>query len=84
MSRRIIYVKWVDSTTLFYSERWTDETDLDRHQDETFCETVGFLIRENQHSLYVAGSVAPEEIGSVTQIPKVAVKERHDLCRVAA
>jgi hypothetical protein len=72
----MLYLRWVDSTTLFYGERWTDPAELDKYDTETFCETVGFLIRENDHSIYVAGSVAPDEIGSVTQIPKVAVVDR--------
>lgn len=44
-------------------------------EDETFCETVGWLVKENDHSLYVAGHVHPDEVGSVMQIPRVAVKE---------
>lgn len=79
MKRPVVWVRWVDSASLFIDDRWTDETELDQHMAETFCETVGFLIRENQHSLFLAGSVAPDEIGSVLQIPKVAVVDRRPL-----
>jgi hypothetical protein len=75
----IQWIRWVDSSALFHGDRWVDETDLDAHMTETFCETVGFLIRENDHSIYVAGSVAQEEIGSVTQIPKDAIRDRREL-----
>jgi hypothetical protein len=37
--------------------------------------SAGWLV-ENDHSVYVAGSVSPEEIGSVMQIPLCAVRSR--------
>lgn len=80
VTRTPVWVRWIDSANLF-QDRWAAEEELDRHMEQTFCETVGFLLRENTHSLYLAGSVAPEEIGSVMQIPKVAIVERHDLER---
>ena len=70
-----VYLRWVDSCNLFL-DRWASSDDLDEHEEETFCETVGFLVAETDHSLYVAGSLAPSEIGSVMQIPRVAVKEQ--------
>lgn len=70
-----IYIRWVDSCNLFL-DRWASPDDLEEHHEETFCETIGFLVAENDHSLYVAGSLAPNEIGSVMQIPRVSVKER--------
>jgi len=70
-----VYVKWVDSCNLFL-DRWATPDDLDDHDEETICETIGFLVAENDHSLYIAGSLAPVEIGSVMQIPRVAVVER--------
>ena len=70
-----VYVRWVDSANLFL-DRWARLDDLDEHDAETFCETLGWLVGENAHSLYVASSLAPEEIGSVMQIPRVAVVER--------
>jgi hypothetical protein len=71
-----VHIKWVDSANLF-GDRWGKLEDID--DDETFCETMGFLVKENDHSVYVAGSVSPEEVGSVMQIPRVAIKELRDL-----
>lgn len=73
-----VYVRWVDSCNLF-GDRWASRDDLTEAQQEHHCHTLGFVVDENSHSLYVAGSLAPEEIGSVMQIPKVAVVERRDL-----
>lgn len=73
-----IYLKWVDSANLF-QDRWAAKDDLEEHDEETYCETIGFLVAENSHSLYIAGSLAPSEIGSVMQIPRVAVVERGSL-----
>ena len=70
-----IYIRWVDSCNLFL-DRWASQDDLDEHDEETYCETIGFLVAENDHSLYVAGSLAPTEIGSVMQIPRVSVVEQ--------
>ena len=70
-----VYIRWVDSCNLFL-DRWASQDDLDEHDEETFCETIGFLVAENEHSLYVAGSLAPSEIGSVMQIPRVSVVEQ--------
>lgn len=70
-----LYVKWVDSANLF-EDRWARPEDLDAHDEVTFCETVGWLVAENEWALYVAGSLSPEEIGSVMQIPRVAVVKR--------
>jgi hypothetical protein len=67
-----VWVRWVDSANLF-GDRWAKLEEID--DLETYCETLGFLVKENDHSIYVAGSIAPEEVGSVMQIPKVAVKE---------
>lgn len=75
---RQVYVAWVDSANLF-QDRWAKESDLDDYDEETICETLGFLVKENDHSYFVAGSRAPDEIGSVMQIPKIAVKELRDI-----
>ena len=69
---RQVHIKWVDSANLF-GDRWGKLEDID--DEETLCETMGFLVKENDHSVYIAGSVATEEIGSVMQIPRVAIKE---------
>lgn len=73
---RKVYVLWVDSANLF-EDRWAKLDDID--DEETFCETMGFLVKENDHSIFVAGSVAPDEIGSVMQIPRVAIKQQREL-----
>ncbi len=73
-----IYIKWVDSCNIAL-DRWTTLEDLDNYVEQTFCETLGFLVAENEHSLWVAGSLAPEEIGSVMQIPLVSIQERINL-----
>lgn len=69
---RLVHVRWVDSCNLF-QDRWASMDDLDEYAEETFCETAGWLVAETSHSLFVAGSLAPCEIGSVMQIPRVAV-----------
>jgi hypothetical protein len=73
--RPLVRLRWVDSANLF-GDRWASVDELDVHDGETFCETVGWVVGENDHSVYVAGSVAPEEIGSVMQIPLCAVRSR--------
>lgn len=71
----VVYVRWVDSATHRVSTReWIDPEDLE--DGEVICETVGWLVKENTHSLYVAGSIAPDEVCCVMQIPKSAVRSR--------
>jgi hypothetical protein len=72
---RQVYLRWVDSCALGIGERWTNKEDLDTTKGETICESIGWLVEQNDHSLYVAGHISPEEYGSVWQIPRVAVKE---------
>ena len=69
---RLVHLRWADSCNLF-QDRWASMDDLDEFEAETFCETVGWLVAETDRSLFVAGSLAPCEIGSVMQIPRVAV-----------
>ena len=74
----LVLLKWVDSCNLF-QDRWASPDSLDEHDEETFCETVGWIVGENDHSLYIASSLAPNEIGSVMQIPRSAVRGRREM-----
>jgi len=67
---RAVYVKWVDSATLF-GGKWISIDELP--EEEVLCENVGFLVKESEHSIWLAGKWAPEEVGSVDQIPRVAI-----------
>ena len=67
-----VYVLWVDST-IHDGGGWIANGELP--EDETLCATLGWLVKENEHSYYVAGHKHPDEVGCVMQIPKVAVKE---------
>lgn len=78
----LVLLKWVDSANLF-QDRWASPDQLDEHDEETFCETVGWLVGENDHSLYVASSLAPSEIGSVMQIPRCCVRDRREMAELA-
>jgi hypothetical protein len=76
----VVWIRWVDSCNLF-RDRWAAWEDLDLHEEETFCETVAFLVAETDHSLFLAGSMSEAEIGSVMQIPKVCVRERRSVLK---
>jgi hypothetical protein len=71
----LLLLKWVDSCNLF-QDRWASPESLNDHDEETFCETAGWLVGENSHSLYIASSISPDEIGSVMQIPRSAIRSR--------
>jgi hypothetical protein len=76
-----VWVRWVDSANLFH-DRWASPDRLDDCDDEVVCETLGWVVGENDHSVFVAGSIAPAEIGSVMQIPRAAIKEQWEIDRV--
>ena len=76
---QLIYVKWVDSAHLAEGGWTTVDEIVGGHDEQTACESVGWLAHENEHSLYLAGSLAPEEVGSVMQIPRCAVLEQQEL-----
>ena len=78
MADDLVLVEWVDSANLF-GDRWASREDLDQHEKQTVCRTAGWAVHENTHSLYVASSVSPDEIGSVMQIPLAAILKRQGL-----
>jgi hypothetical protein len=71
-------IHWVDSANLF-GDRWAEHADINAHQDENLCRTTGYLVGENAHSVYIASSLSPTEIGSVMQIPNSAIRRRTPL-----
>lgn len=75
---RPVEVEWIDSANLF-GDRWAKREELDEHTTPMSCFTVGYVVLENDHSLYLAGSRNEYEIGSVMQIPLAAILNRREL-----
>ena len=75
---KIVHIKWVDSYT---QAGWVNESQLDK--TPLICETVGFLVGENKHSLKVALNHTCNDnykpYGEVINIPKVSIKSKRIL-----
>lgn len=72
-----VYIQWVDSAQVG-DTTWIQISDF-APISETICETLGWVISEDETNVYLAGSISPEEYGGIWQIPRVAIKKMHHL-----
>jgi hypothetical protein len=71
----IVEVEWVDSMILDHGE-WLDSDDVDdaMSKEGMTHKTVGYQIKENDHSILVASSVGQSDrIQGAIVIPKVSI-----------
>lgn len=75
MKYQIIKIDWVDSYG--HTSRW--EATEDFKPDKLICTTVGFLLHENENSISLSASYAPEtentveQVNGIMTIPKSAI-----------
>lgn len=71
-------VSWIDS--IRHADGWQSVDHYKRESERSLsCETVGWIVHENDDSIMVAQSRMTGKDGAVTeviQIPKVAITER--------
>lgn len=74
MKKKIIYIKWLDSWT---RGGWHDQEKYEEKESRRAhpCESVGFLLSENEKVISIAGSISDVNTtcGEVITIPKVNI-----------
>lgn len=79
---RIVHINWIDSGG---DGRWLSREDVINQGGLAHCESVGFLIHEDEDKIMIAGSVNKtppnNDVHAYLAIPKVAVLSITDLRR---
>lgn len=68
-----VYIRWVDSASLGDSN-WMLIEDF-APMSQTICQSLGWIVNEDEDSVYLAGHISPDEFGNLWQIPKGAIRE---------
>lgn len=71
----VVKITWIDCT--FFPDGYHKFEELDENIDYTIVEEVGFLIKEDEESYYLAGGICEirAESKHIAVIPKVSVTE---------
>lgn len=72
---KIIRVKWIDAES---TGKWTH---VDELEDPTVTDTVGYLVKETENTIFVANSYQSEtsHAGDTIAIPKAWIKEQYEI-----
>ena len=74
MSRRLLYLEWVDSSSAHAGNVWLN--DDDSHVKNLRCKSIGFIIKEDKASITIAGHDAGTTVSGQMTIPKCAITKR--------
>lgn len=69
MDSDILWVEWVDAVSC---AGWTDIEDY-QGRNLDLCESVGFLVHEDEQSLTLAAARSAEQVNATIAIPKACV-----------
>jgi len=72
----LVLVEWLDSCSPV--RKWQDP-DAMKTYTVAQCRSVGWIISESKERIVLASSVAPDEVGEVTAIPRSCVVKRRRL-----
>ena len=72
MAYKVVYVRWVDSASL---GGWWPRDEAMNDITTVVCESVGFLVRADEHAVVVVGSVNDSQVADFMSIPTVVVQE---------
>lgn len=74
MSRRLLYLEWVDSTSAHAGSVWLH--DDESHVKNLLCKSVGFVVKEDKASITIAGHESVNHVSGQMTIPKCAITKR--------
>jgi len=67
---RLVRVKWIDATT---DSGWID-IDTAKNYKPIQCETVGYLLKDDEKYIVVASTVSGDQCNGIISIPKKWIK----------
>lgn len=78
---RLVKITWQDSRHPFSGWQWVDEM---KEIEPTICESVGWLVKEDEKVLILAASITTDsdgdsQVSGVVDIPKRAIDDVEDL-----
>lgn len=74
MQNKIVYIEWTDSVSVG-GNVWTSMESIDNIQLHT-CYSVGFLLKEDDKSITIAGHMGGTQVSGDLTIPKVSITKR--------
>jgi len=73
----MVYVEWLDAVS---NSEWISFEDAHNHTPDA-CISIGFLVRETDHDIIVAGTISESEYSDAICIPKPWIKHRLELSK---
>ena len=74
MSRRLLYLEWVDSYRMSSGTVWSNQDQA--HAKDLRCTSVGFVLKEDQASITLVAHESGDQVSGQLTIPKCAITKR--------